>query len=474
MNAEQFVESHLHEMIVQLCQLIRVPTVFDPRSAADQAPFGKGPAEGLEQFLQMAEAMGMKAVNYDGYAGEVTAGNGSYMIGILGHLDVVGVSSHWKTPPFEGTIKNGKIYGRGSSDDKGPLISCLYAMKYLQDSHKIPDSVSIRLIAGCDEEEGMRCISYYKRKASRLPDCAIVPDGYFPAVNCEKGLIDFDLLFCCGSVKTAPVTVLSLEGGAGRNIVPSKANCTIAFPEKMRTEILEVLGRQKELAVREIPGGCEITAEGRSVHAMDPDKGVNAVSKLLCGLKETGLSFDIQPFIDSYTALIGMDTHAEKLHCNFSDQKSGVLTFNIGTISKKGSQIHLEANLRYPVSVPYEVIRSALIGQLESGGCQYQERLYMPPLDIDKNSPFVQLLLAAYREITHDMEHDIFAIGGATYARELPQAVSFGPLFPYETEMAHEDNEYLSIESFAKMTRIYILALEKLFTAAEGIKSYAG
>ena len=95
MNAEQFVESHLHEMIVQLCQLIRVPTVFDPRSAADQAPFGKGPAEGLEQFLQMAEAMGMKAVNYDGYAGEVTAGNGSYMIGILGHLDVVGVSSHW-------------------------------------------------------------------------------------------------------------------------------------------------------------------------------------------------------------------------------------------------------------------------------------------------------------------------------------------------------------------------------------------
>ena len=88
-----------------------------------------------------------------------------------------------------------------------------------------------------------------------------------------------------------------------------------------------------------------------------------------------------------------------------------------------------------------------------------------PVLLFDVSKPpsaFIKTLMDAYREITGDTEHEPFSIGGATYARFLPESVSFGPLFPYEMELAHEANECLSVESLTGMTEIYILALEKL------------
>ncbi len=76
-------------------------------------------------------------------------------------------------------MKDGAIYGRGTGDDKGPLISSLYAMKYLMDEGKIPAGTCLRMIVGTNEEEGWGGINYYKSQAEKLPDYSIVPDGYF-------------------------------------------------------------------------------------------------------------------------------------------------------------------------------------------------------------------------------------------------------------------------------------------------------
>ena len=72
--------------------------------------------------------------------------------------------------------------------------------------------------------------------------------------------------------------------------------------------------------------------------------------------------------------------------------------------------------------------------------------------------------MEAYQEVTGDMDTEPMAIGGATYARALPNAVAFGPLFPYEEELAHEANEFLSIESLQKMTEIFVKGLYILMT----------
>ena len=91
----------------------------------------------------------------------------------------------------------------------------------------------------------------------------------------------------------------------------------------------------------------------------------------------------------------------------------------------------------------------------------------MASLYVDRNSDFINVLMDAYSLVSGDYESEPISLGGATYARTLPNAVAFGPLFPYEEELAHEPNEFLSIDSLKKMTLIYIEALKGLIKMIE-------
>lgn len=471
MERSVYIDENLDNMIRDLGKLVSIPSVLDPDGGKPGAPFGKGCADVLRTFLDIAAGFGFAAVNYDGYAGEVTLGTGKRMIGILGHLDVVSAGEGWETPPFTLLNRDGRLYGRGSSDDKGPVVSSLYAMKYIKESGLLPEDVSIRLITGTDEEEGLRCIAYYLKHAKRLPDASFVPDGYFPLVNAEKGLTDFDLVFDLAAPGNAADTgspeavVTLLQGGSSRNVTASNAVCEFNVPPEHRAEILKKLSAEPELSVAETPDGFRVRASGVTVHAMDPDKGKNANNVLICALKHTGIRFSIQPFLDAFTETIGMTCHGELLNCRLEDERSGVLTLNAGTMELKDGIITLGSNARWPISFTYEEILNRLVRGLEKHGFEYRECLMMPPLDVPADSTLVRKLMESYREITGDTEHNPFSIGGATYARSIPNAVSFGPLFPYETELAHQANEYLSIDSLKKMTAIYINALEKLIQA---------
>lgn len=110
---------------------------------------------------------------------------------IIGHLDVVPAGSGWSHEPYGGEIADGKMYGRGTLDDKGPVISCLYAMKALKDAGFVPEP-TVRLILGLDEESGWKGIKYYFEKEKR-PDYGFTPDADFPLINGEKGLMIFGL-----------------------------------------------------------------------------------------------------------------------------------------------------------------------------------------------------------------------------------------------------------------------------------------
>lgn len=464
MEQKQYLREKLPEMIELVSHLVQIPTVWDPASAGVGKPFGKNIAIGLGTFLKLAGQMGFATRNYDGYAGEVTAGQGHRMIGILGHLDVVKASPGWSTPPFQPVIRQNKIYGRGVSDDKDPLVSCLYAMRYLMQEKRIPEGCSIRLIAGCDEEEGMQCIAYYKKKAERLPDESFVPDGYFPLVNCEKGLIDFDLLYPAVSEKGPEVIpVLQFQGGAGRNIVPDRAECILKVLPSEK-DIIARLQSNPQLQIKEDEDSSHLILQtrGKAAHAMSPELGKNAISILVEALLDSGLTFSCQAFLEKYEKLIGRTVFGEKMNCACEDAESGRLTLNIGKAEQRENAFLIEANVRYPCSKNHQWIVDAMMGQFSASGFQVKERLAMDPLYIDKKDPLVQKLMEAYQEVTGDFQHDAFAIGGATYARYLPHTVSFGPLFPGEKELAHEDDEFLEIESLEKMTQIYIDALEKL------------
>ncbi len=220
----QFIEENLSKMLQDLITWVNIPSIL--QEPCPGAPFGSGIGEALDFMENLARSMGFTTKNYEGYALEITAGTGDFLIGILGHADVVPVSEDWDTNPFAAQIIDGKLVGRGVMDDKGPMMSCLYAMKYLQDHQLIPHDKQIRMIVGTDEEELWRGITYYKEHANRLPQVGFTPDGDFPVIYAEKGLLDFDLCYPVIATST-PYQLEYLVGGQSRNSVPSQVTFSV-------------------------------------------------------------------------------------------------------------------------------------------------------------------------------------------------------------------------------------------------------
>lgn len=457
-----FIKENKDAMVKDIVDFINIPTMYDEDGAKEGQPFGKDVDRGLKWILAKAAEMGMAVKDYDGYAGEVTIGNGSFMIGILAHEDVVAAGEGWETEPFDAVVKDGNIYGRGTADDKGPLISSLYAMKYLLDENRVPNDTCVRLIIGTNEEESWGGINYYVEHAERLPDYSIVPDGYFPLIFCEKGLFDFNLEMKPECNEHADVLVRSLQGGSGRNIVPGKASCDLKCVAISSEEIAAKLNMIEGITASSSGDSVFAESRGKSTHAMSPEKGINAINRLLNALGELDISLSMDDFIDRYNENIGMTYNGEKMGLNFEDELSGKLTYNTGIIKWDGETVLMESNLRYPASMEKQTMMQAMDRFCKNTGFSWKMKDYLPPVYTKPDSPFVTRLMNVYRDITGDMENDAFAIGGATYARAIPNAVAFGPLFPYEEELAHEANEFLSIDSLEKMTLIYGKALESL------------
>lgn len=457
----EYIEKNMPEMVRCLKQLVSIPGVFDEVSFKG-APFGKNIQKSLEHVLDTGQDMGFQVKNYDGYAGEITVGKGKRIIGILCHTDVVSAGEGWETDPFDPVIKDGKIYGRGTSDDKGPLVSSLFAMKYLADNQLIPDDVSLRMIIGTDEEESWQCIRYYLNHTDTLPEVSIVPDANFPLLYCEKGLLDFDLSSDIAMNEKAQIQLVELKGGRSRNIVPDEAVCLLKCENPEVTAQTMVL--PKQVTAKICDGFLKLTSKGISTHCMSPEKGCNAVSILLETLGQFGEEFSHNSYMEKFHQAIGMDYDGARLGCAMEDS-AGALTFNVGTVCMQSDgQIFLQCNIRYPASVEYSVIRELLEKQLKKNNFLYHEVDHLAPVYHKKDAPLIRCLMDAYQEVTGDKDTEPMAIGGATYARALPNAVAFGPLFPYEEELAHEANEYLSIDSFRQMTEIYAKGMYKLMT----------
>lgn len=129
---DKFITNNLENILNNTKDLISIPSIYED-SLNPTMPFGKNINTSLEYMLQLGRKLGFNTKNLDGYAGYIEFGTGDTLIGIIAHLDVVPADNTWTYPPFEGTVENGNLYGRGSIDDKGPIISSIYAMKYVMD-----------------------------------------------------------------------------------------------------------------------------------------------------------------------------------------------------------------------------------------------------------------------------------------------------------------------------------------------------
>lgn len=412
-------------MLQSLQHLISIKSIAEHNKA--NLPYGPGPAKALNYVLDLCKKFKFKVKNADGIYGYAEIGEGNELIGILCHLDTVPAGSEWNYPPFKGTISDGKIFGRGSIDDKGPTIACIYAMKKILEKG-IPNK-RIRIIFGQTEENGeWKDIEAYKQN-EELPSYGFTPDGDFPAIYCEKGL-----LLAKVSMPLPESGFIHIEGGTSPNMVPDYCQAqTTAYVYK---------------------------TYGEAAHGSAPWLGSNAITSLMKEiLKKEGL-YKV-PFADMYNKLISDSIYGEKMNCYFYDEESDKLTINAGKISIEDKNICLYLDIRYPISCSLDLLQKIITEEFSAFNATVSFIHHMPPVYIDKHDKVMISLLNAYRDISGDMSEPI-AIGGGTYARSMENIIAFGPNFPGHENREHKNDEYITVQDFENIFKIYLKALENL------------
>ena len=428
-----------------LKDLVAIPSVLDEYKPESSEPFGKYNKEALDYILNKGEELGFKTKNVDNYAGHIEYGSGKEILGILAHLDVVPVTKEeWNQDPFLLTIKDNKMFGRGTTDDKGPLVASLIAMKILKDEG-YKSNKKIRLIMGCDEESGSRCLERYLEKEDR-PDLAFSPDADFPLIYGEKGILSYDIVGYEDSIIT------EMYAGERYNIVPSMAYFKLSINKER--EFKEFLERKNYKG--EIKDGKYIIY-GESSHAMDPDKGINAIYLMFEFLFQYTDS-KLAEFVYKYYLF---DNHGKKADYYDYDDEMKDLTSNLAIIRLENQKFKLGFNVRCPKDdsfdvIPEKVAKIAGIYRYRFEFLGGSKRHY-----VNRNTELVQKLLKAYQEITNDYSEPL-TIGGGTYARELGYAVAFGPQMPGRPDVCHISNEYMRLEDFFNAIKIYYLAIKEL------------
>jgi succinyl-diaminopimelate desuccinylase len=451
------VDKYRDELILAVQELLQIPSVKAP-AAGEGKPFGVPIAQALEYILAKGEELGLKTENFSGFAGHIEFGEGPETLGILCHLDVVPAGEGWSVEPFAGLIKDGKIFGRGAIDNKGPAAAVLYAMAALKDSGWQPRR-KVRLILGTDEESGWACMEHYL-PAAGTPDLGFTPDAKFPVINSEKGILRIEL--SGRFLNPAGLELVDISGGNRPNMVPDRCIVKIKGLES-ETQAAKIGARLgARMDIDSADGITTLVFKGVSAHGSMPETGENAISYALAMLNHLGYT---QGFIGFLAERIGFSHDGRGLNIELRDSVSGSLTVNVGVISTEGETVKVQLDIRYPVSFHGEQVIERIQAAL-TVGISLHSFGGQRPLHVDADNELVRILQRVY-EKNVDAEAELLSIGGGTYARALNNAVAFGPIFPGQPDLAHQPDENIPISQLVKITEIYADAIAMLGNKGE-------
>jgi len=452
----EVVNKNMNDLLLNLKKQIEIQSVEG--KPVENAPYGKAVGDALEGLLALGSDMGFSVKNHEGYVGTIEWGEGKEILGVLSHVDVVppGDIAAWNTPPYEMTLKEGYLYGRGVADDKGPLLSALYGMYALKQIGFTPKK-RIRFIIGTNEETGWGCINYYKAHCE-TPDLSFSPDGMFTVVNREKGI------FSANFQKSMIHEIVTISGGEAGNLVPSKAeailNCSV---DAVKKAVDSCKAPKGAIFHYEACGaGTKLNCTGKSAHAMNPEKGISAVEGILCVISACeGISSDLKNTVAELLSLIGNSPDGKGIGIACSDEVSGILTVNLGMLSLKDNLLSLKFDIRTPVTADLDDIISKAENTLAQCGYKMSDRHIKYPLYVPTDSELVKTLCNVYTTVTEE-EAVLCSIGGGTYARAFPNCVCFGAVYPKEVLTVHAPNERALEANVIKNAMMYGLAVYEL------------
>ena len=454
MELNEYVLTMQDPLLQTLQENIRIPSVQGP--AAEGAPYGTEVRRSLDHILEKASQLGFRTVNADGHLGWCEYGEGEEMVAVLGHLDVVPAGDGWSFDPWGGEIKNDRIFGRGTMDDKGPSIAALYALAAIRDAN-LPLRRRIRLIWGCNEETGSQDMKYYLAQGGEIPVMGFTPDAEYPVINGEKGIIN--VTFEKHYTQTGKLRIKSIHGGTAANVVPDAACAELLCPAEMIQQIQQMAIPKVSFTATE--EGVLVQAEGISAHGSTPEQGENAVGRLILALDQLPFEGDVKDTIHFLAEKLGMESDGTSAGIRLYDDVSGKLSLNWGTLHADTSALSMIINYRYPVTFTYEDCAPAFIKLFADAGFTVVKELHKAKLYVPEDHKLVQTLLKIYKDHT-GMDGKAKSIGGGTYAKSLPNIVAFGPIFPGDEVREHKPDEFIEIPKLIKNAQMIASAMYEM------------
>ncbi len=442
-----------NDLLACLQENLRIPSVEGEPEAG--APYGIHVRHSLDHVLQTAERLGFRTCDVDGHVGWCEYGEGEEMVAVLGHLDVVPAGDGWSFDPWGGEIRDDRIFGRGTMDDKGPSIAAMFALKAIAEEG-LPLRRRIRLLFGCNEETGARDVKYYLEHGGEVPVMGFTPDAEFPCINGEKGIINAT---CTRSfTQSGGLKLLSLRGGTASNVVPNYAKAELVCDPALARDILKTTADKVTFTPTET--GVLVEAAGENAHGSTPWKGENAIGRLILALNSLPFEGELAEILAFLAEKLGMDTIGKASGIHLWDEPSGDLSLNWGVMNADEGSMSLVINYRYPVTFTYDDCAPAFQALFENAGFTVQqthkEKLYIPA-----DSKLVKILLKVYKEHT-GIDGKPVCIGGGTYAKCLPNIIAFGPIFPGDEVREHKPDEFMEIPKLMKNAQIIALAMYEL------------
>ena len=457
---KQEVLNHKEDLLKDLFELLSVRSILGT-DITEETPFGSGPREALDLILSFGKRDGYKTKLVENKAGHIEVGQGEELFGILGHVDVVPVvEADWTSHPFKPEIRDGKIFARGSLDDKGPTMAAYYAVKLL-DKLGVKWNKRVRVIVGSDEETGFRCVEAYF-KHEEQPASGFTPDAMFPLVYAEKARATFDhkLKFVLED-GNYNYKLVKFNGGQVLNMVIASAKAELVGEvSDIKEKFENFLAQEKLDGEVTVEDTIKLTLKGKAAHGSTPQYGINGATKLAEFLSTLGLDNNGKNFVNYIVEKLANDPFGEKLGIDYSDNEMGEATYNYGILDydleKKVGIVSTDC--RHPMKFDLVArLNGVKVDNIDIEVTSTKEAHYVP-----KDDELVTTLMDVYRKHTGDTKNDAFVLGGGTYARCLKKGVAFGLLFPGKEDTMHQANEYLEVEDLLLATAIYAEGIYKL------------
>ncbi len=468
-TADYAVSTYQDDMVNSLRQLVKHNTLAKEGVSANDNP---AHIAFKAELKKQAQSLGFDYSD-DGYVVVIGFGKQKQRVGIITHGDVQPVNPQkWKKSPFEldTTSEPGRLIGRGTEDDKGPISTALYAMKAIKDK-AIELNKRIELYVYMAEESDWEPLRAYI-KTHELPQTNITIDAEYPVVTAEKGYGTIKLVFNKQDKPTISPYISAFSGGFFGSQIPEDASATIenaniVLLQRLMRKARNYQGVSFDLELKD--STLTINALGKSAHSSKPDDGVNAIPYLADLLSSTRWENNgpgtLVNFINDN---IGLGLEGEKFgNIAYKDDFMGPMTVAPTVIKQHDTSIELNINLRRPQGKTKQQLNDEIHQAVVNWNNKFDADVtelehYIGDPFIQKDAPHIDTLLSVFSHFTGIKDAKPIAIGGGTNSRLFPNAVSFGPSMPNTEYTGHSEHEFITMEQFILNLKMYTAVLVEL------------